>query len=121
MEDSGLVARAGFNRDVTVEFFAEGGVELANFSYVLETRPRSVFKVVHFKGGQKSYVRQISDAIHSFDRAVANGFVSGARCVVLTDSVPKGKDAYLDKLRSVATIVDVTAPGAAQSIRELTS
>ena len=119
LEDSGVAARADFHRDVTVEFSPNGAVELVGFSFLLETRPRAVFKTVHFAGGRNSYVRQISDALYSFERAVANGFVSRERCFVLTENLSQERESYLDRLRLFATILDVKDPDVADKIENI--
>ena len=118
LTDSQISDRQDFFRDIEVEFASDSniGTELVNFSYILEAPPRAVFKAINFNSNRSSLVRQVNDALYCFERAVANGFVSRDRCIVLAGNISKG-NLYLNQLGSVAHIIDIRASDAAEVIR----
>ena len=109
LQGSGICYRPDFIRDAEVEFLPGGGKppETVRLFWLLESKPRTVFKVVRFRTGGERLIRQVNDAIYTFQKVVEHGFAEKGRCVVLTDRITTGSDSHARRLAEVANLIDV--------------
>lgn len=120
LAESGITSRRDFMRDAEVTFLVPGGPPLAVQMFcLLESKPRTVFKVVRFKAGRTSLIRQVNDAVFSFEKVVEHGFADKEHCVVLTEKPTAAAEFHVERLAGLATLVDVTLPTAPGMIRSL--
>lgn len=113
-----LAFREDFVRDVEVEFAAREGKDplIVTFPFLLVGEPRAGFKVVRVHSPQKAFVRQVNDALFTFERCAAHGFLRRERCVVLTEPATPAKAVPMRALSAAAHVVDVTRAGAAEEV-----
>ncbi|MHC1699344.1 MAG: hypothetical protein AB9919_15010 [Geobacteraceae bacterium] len=115
LANTDIKTRPDYDWDVEVEFFDMSGKlsSSVRLPHILKDKPRTVFKIVRFRTNNQSFIRQVNDAIFTFQEVQKNSFADKGRCVVLTEPYPAEKSSYLDRLAAVAQIVDVTAKDAA--------
>lgn len=121
LNDTGLLLRSDFRRQVEIEFFDGKGNSQATVRvpFILEEKPRTVFMQVWSPGNNRqALLKQVAIADSTFRAMVTHGFVDQSHCVLLTG--PLGKNGtVLAPLKSVATIIDVS--DSKPAVRKLTS
>jgi len=120
-EKTGLSYRKDFERDVEVEFLAtkQSLSFMVKFPFILMNEPRTAFKVVRYRTSRGSFIRQINDAVFTFERTIANGFLERDRCVILTERPTKDKIGCADSLGRIASVINVTRSTAEKYINEI--
>lgn len=110
-----------FARDVEVEFQPGEGKppETVRLFCLLENKPRTVFKTVRFRTGGENLIRQVNDAIYTFQKVVEHGFAEKERCVILTEAIPASASGYGTRLAMSAHLIDIHQDNAAASISNI--
>lgn len=111
----------GFVRDETVAIGKDEEMEtLLFFPYLVDGPERAGIKLACFDGPSwEAAVAAVNDAVLSFDLAVAAGFLRRDRCIALVDRAFGDQQGLALRLGRSATLIDVTAPGAASHLGRL--
>ena len=121
---SEVTFRSGFDESIEVTINQPESDQPVHFilDYYLDARSRVGFKLIQFKGTHaKVLSERVNDAIYAFSEAQRLGFLEKDKCVVLSDSPTKGKIPFLNRLRSVATVIDVSEREASRKIFDICS
>ncbi|GAM09050.1 hypothetical protein OR1_01324 [Geobacter sp. OR-1] len=95
-----------FEKDISIEFLpVEKASITVTLPIVLMQKPRTVFKVINPRGSVDSLLRQVNDAVYTFDTLVSNGFVDKDHCIAITDKAPAPKAQHINRLADYANIV----------------
>lgn len=90
--------------------------------YFVQREKRIGFKVLRFKSARKNTLEQkVNDAIYAFTNAQQVGMLEKESCVILCDTPNQEKMSYVDRLLSVANVIDITKPEAPTKITEICS
>lgn len=121
LQQSEICFRPDFVRDIEVEFQPGEGKppEAVRLFCLLENKPRTVFKTVRFRTGGESLIRQVNDAIYTFQKVVEHGFAEKNRCVILTEAIPSGSASHAKRLAESAHLVDIHREDASRRISSL--
>jgi hypothetical protein len=120
IKKSEISFRPGFEKDISIEFLPDLGTPVSiALPFALLDKPRTAFKLVNPKGSIDSLLRQINDAVFTFETVVANGFAEKNRCVVITDKVVKAKVQHLNRLSAYAQIIYLSDSDAVSKAKEI--
>lgn len=121
LQESEICFRPDFVRNVEVEFQPGEGKppETVRLFCLLENKPRTVFKTVRFRTGGESLIRQVNDAIYTFQKVVEHGFAKKERCVILTDAIPSGSVSHARRLTDSGILIDINNRDIAARIRSI--
>lgn len=121
LQESEICFRPDFIRDAEVEFQPGEGKppETVRLFCLLESKPRTVFKVVRFRTGGESLVRQVNDAIYTFGKVVEHGFAEKSRCVILTEAIPAGGTSHARRLSEAGFLIDIHRENAAAIVNNV--
>ncbi|RLL51722.1 hypothetical protein D8Y20_08520 [Mariprofundus sp. EBB-1] len=100
-----------FDRDVEVTIDPENGASPIVFTldYYLGGEKRVGFKKIRFQNARVAALdAKVNDAIYTFSEAQKTGFLDKERCVVLCDTPSAKRANYIDRLQSVATVIDIS-------------
>lgn len=112
VDRSKLGAAPRFSNDaVLVLTAADGGQEFLRMDYICESDPLFLIRAVSLAGPIADVTRRLNAVAETFAIAQAHG-VPVSSCIVLTDHCPQTRQHLLDALRDIASLVDITAPGA---------
>jgi hypothetical protein len=111
---------SGFDKDISVEFLPPGGTPVSvAIPFAMIDKPRTIFKLVNSNGSIESLLRQINDAVFTFETVVANGFAERNRCVVITDRPGATKAPYFTRLATHAQIVYLSESDSTSKVRDI--
>lgn len=121
MEQSEVISRPDYEEDVEVAFdaFNDKPPVTVRFPFLLANKPRTVFKIVRFKTNSASFMREVNDALFTFEKSIERGFALKDRCIIFTEPAPRDKTIYRDQLARFAHVVDVTSSQAAAVVRSI--
>jgi len=103
--------RPEFEEDVEITIQSDEGQSSLVFTldYFLGAEKRVGFKIIHFKNARTATLdAKVNDAIYTLSEAQKRGFLDKKRCVVLCDTPSAKRAAYIDRLQSVATVIDIS-------------
>lgn len=101
-----LYYQTGFEKDISVEFQPGNRASITiKLPMVLMEKPRTIFKIINPKATMDSLLRQINDAVFTFDTAVSAGFVDKDHCIAITDTAPAPKIQHINRLSDHANLV----------------
>lgn len=116
---SEIIFRPGFDRDVEVTIDPEDGASPIVFTldYYLGAEKRVGFKVIRFHNARIAALdAKVNDAIYTFSEAQKTGFLDKERCIVLCDTPSAKREVYVERLQSVAKVIDINKQDAYRRI-----
>ncbi|ANA39405.1 hypothetical protein [Geobacter anodireducens] len=121
LQGSEICYRPDFLRDIEVEFLPCEGKppETVGLFCLLEKKPRTAFKIVRFRTGKEAFIRQMNDAIYTFEKLVEHGFVEKDRCVILTEAIPASNAGPARRLAEAGHLINIQMDGAARHISSI--
>jgi len=112
----------GFEKGIEITIEERGGQPAAIFilDYYLSEGKRMGFKVLRFHHAHtKSLITKLNDILTAFTEAQRTGFLERDRCIVLCDTAIGKKSNYVERLQSVATVINVTEKDAHRKIYDI--
>lgn len=119
LQESELVYRKGFARNVELEFSRpEGKAFRTTFPYAVTEAPRVACKSIAFHGSRRAIQQKVNDAYLSFQRALESGFLVPGRCIVFTEDIPKAYLPYAEELEGLARLLNVRQSEAPRQLQQ---
>ncbi len=119
LKRSEIIYKDGFERDIEVTFTPAEAPPISVFlPFALIEGQKAAFKVVRFSAHGDRIVKQVNDAVYTFEKIVEHGFAKHEHCIALIDQESPSISTFLERLKLAGKVVDISK---GESWRELHS